>query len=388
MAFDTSMFLRGYNPAPIESRANALMRGLEVRNQQQGSALNALKLQAFQQAQVDELAKAQRQQAIEQAYRNALETPLQQAGAAGMTRPTPANAAAIGQMQPRFNPQRLAQELMPIAPMEAAKLLTPQAADLVSVGPGAALVDKRTGKPIYQAPFKPEGEKTPEALRTLAAIFGEGTPEYLAAARQLATKMTTNAPAVSVSYGTPISAINPQTGQTELVRPDNQGGMKFTGVKPAGDSDKPLTEGQAKAVVYASRMLSADQTLAELNRKGVFASVPGSRLPGVGGVVNAMSPADQQRLDQAKRDFINAVLRRESGAVIADSEFENADKQYFPQIGDSREVREQKARNRRVAIEGIRADVPKSKQGEVDRISGAGAPAAADDSDPLGLRRK
>jgi hypothetical protein len=79
---------------------------------------------------------------------------------------------------------------------------------------------------------------------------------------------------------------------------------------------------------------------------------------------------------------VNAVLRRESGAVISPEEFANAERQYFPQIGDSRPVIEQKARNRRAAIEGMRADVPKSRQGEVDRISGGGqaeqpaAPAA------------
>jgi len=35
--------------------------------------------------------------------------------------------------------------------------------------------------------------------------------------------------------------------------------------------------------------------------------------------------------EQAKKNFVNAVLRLESGAVISPSEFTNADKQYFPQ---------------------------------------------------------
>lgn len=61
-----------------------------------------------------------------------------------------------------------------------------------------------------------------------------------------------------------------------------------------------------------------------------------------------------QQFDQARRDFVNAILRRESGAVIADSEFENANKQYFPQPGDSAEVIAQKRRNRETAIEGVR----------------------------------
>ncbi len=53
-----------------------------------------------------------------------------------------------------------------------------------------------------------------------------------------------------------------------------------------------------------------------------------------------------KQVEQAQRDFINATLRRESGAAIADSEFENAQKQYFPQLGDTKEVVKQKQRNR------------------------------------------
>jgi hypothetical protein len=45
-----------------------------------------------------------------------------------------------------------------------------------------------------------------------------------------------------------------------------------------------------------------------------------------------------QKYDQAKADFINAQLRRESGAAIAQSEFSNADKQYFPVPGDTPDV--------------------------------------------------
>tara|TARA_R100001530_G_scaffold34938_1_gene27299 strand:+ start:2308 stop:2460 length:153 start_codon:yes stop_codon:yes gene_type:complete len=34
---------------------------------------------------------------------------------------------------------------------------------------------------------------------------------------------------------------------------------------------------------------------------------------------------------QTERDFVNAVLRRESGAAISGSEFRTARKQYLPQ---------------------------------------------------------
>lgn len=53
-----------------------------------------------------------------------------------------------------------------------------------------------------------------------------------------------------------------------------------------------------------------------------------------------------QQYDQAKRDFINATLRRESGATISDSEFSNANKQYFVQPWDTKETIKQKKANR------------------------------------------
>ena len=62
--------------------------------------------------------------------------------------------------------------------------------------------------------------------------------------------------------------------------------------------------------------------------------------------LNRFVPQDFQKFDQAKRDFINATLRRESGAAIAPSEFENAEIQYFPVPGDSKDVLEQKRKNR------------------------------------------
>lgn len=159
---------------------------------------------------------------------------------------------------------------------------------------------------------------------------------------------------------------DPRTGQVQPVL--NSQGQQIRGKT----GDKPLTEGQAKAVAFASRMENSEKVIQGLAKQGVNASVPGSRLPIVGDVISAAQPGERQQLDQAKRDFINAVLRRESGAVISDSEFSNAERQYFPQIGDSPEVIKQKERNRRVSIDGMRADVPQASQSKVDEISGAG----------------
>jgi len=135
---------------------------------------------------------------------------------------------------------------------------------------------------------------------------------------------------------------------------------------------KPLNEAQSKAALFGSRMTEANKILDTLGAEGTDTSIPGMRAGyGVGAVVNALSSPNQQSLMQAKRDFVNAVLRRESGAVIADSEFENAEKQYFPQIGDSDQVKAQKKANRETAMRGVLIDVPaKQRQALVDEITG------------------
>lgn len=128
---------------------------------------------------------------------------------------------------------------------------------------------------------------------------------------------------------------------------------------------KPPTEGQAKALMFGSRMAIADEVINELGKTGN--NLPNmtkqavESIPLVGnalgmGANKLLASEGQQRVEQAQRDFINAVLRRESGAAIADSEFDNARKQYFPQPGDTPAVLRQKAANRRTAIEGMKAE--------------------------------
>jgi hypothetical protein len=149
--------------------------------------------------------------------------------------------------------------------------------------------------------------------------------------------------------------------------PDATGEMILEAI-PGGPADpaikgpKPMTEAQGKAMLFGSRMQAANEILAGLEGKGVMTpsltKMAVEEVPLVGGALgmaaNVMvASPEQQQVEQAQRDFVNAVLRRESGAVIADSEFKNAAKQYFPQPGDDKNTREQKRKNRELAIRGI-----------------------------------
>lgn len=125
--------------------------------------------------------------------------------------------------------------------------------------------------------------------------------------------------------------------------------------------DKPMTEFQGKAALYGTRAAQSHRILEELedtiSLEGLATKQAASRIPIIGGIAgaagNAMLSKEQQKVEQAQRDFVNAVLRQESGAVIADTEFANAIKQYFPAPGDSKAVRDQKRANRMLAIKGF-----------------------------------
>lgn len=110
-------------------------------------------------------------------------------------------------------------------------------------------------------------------------------------------------------------------------------------------ADKPLNESQANALMYGKRMQAAIKILEDLESTNGTWDIKG------GDVLARINPKggseDFKKYEQAKRNFINAVLRKESGAAIGQDEFDSADKQYFPQIGDSEAVIKQKAANRR-----------------------------------------
>ena len=159
--------------------------------------------------------------------------------------------------------------------------------------------------------------------------------------------------------------VDQRTGEARPVTMDGQ---------PLGAKDKPLNDSQSKALLFGSRMQAANKVLADLEKTGTSASVPGSRTPIIGGIISAAQGANQQSLDQAKRDFMTAILRRESGASISPTEFDTADKQYFPQIGDSKQVIAQKAANRKLAIDGVLIEVPEKARGSLSNPSQQSGP--------------
>jgi len=115
---------------------------------------------------------------------------------------------------------------------------------------------------------------------------------------------------------------------------------------------KKMTEGQANANIYASRMENAEGIIDKNQNAGLSAKQ--QVLGGIPLVGNLLVNQEYQLLEQAQRDFINATLRKESGAVISAEDFANGTRQYFPQVGDTPATLAQKKRNREIATITIR----------------------------------
>ena len=177
-------------------------------------------------------------------------------------------------------------------------------------------------------------------------------------------------------------------GSKQLVRILKDGSAQavnipnVTGVNQAPNPFAPngkQTNDQANAALYGTRMANSHAIINGLENlnKGFQGQVAGTleNSPTVrdSTLFNNKIGPERQQLIQAKRDFLNATLRRESGAVISDSEFANGNRQYFPQPGDSDEVIAQKRANRIAAIKGIMGAATKQykpPQSFVDEVSG------------------
>lgn len=181
---------------------------------------------------------------------------------------------------------------------------------------------------------------------------------------------------IQVDTGTEIRFLDPVTRQPLNTIPKNVAGTAEQTAR-GGEAGK-FTDEQRKIAGFVTRMTNSEQILADpkvVQAATNLAQVSAGRIPVAG---NYMVSTEFQKFEQAKRDFVNALLRRESGAVINPDEFKNANIQYFPQPGDSPEVIAQKALNRKLAIEGLRVGAGPNYQ----QSTTSGGKAA----DPLGIR--
>lgn len=193
----------------------ALPMALGTYNQAQESAQQ----RAARQLQIDQAKRKQEQEKKDRELMMRFATAQYPLGATAMRPET---------MQPLpFDPLAVLREGgSPEVAQTLAALRAPKAP--IKVGTEDTLLDPQTFKPVYQG-----AGKQSDFERTLGKIFPPGSPQYQQAMQDWIRKQSTHQPAVQVNYGTPMPAINPKTGKVELMRPDNRGGMTFTGIEPA-----------------------------------------------------------------------------------------------------------------------------------------------------------
>lgn len=159
-------------------------------------------------------------------------------------------------------------------------------------------------------------------------------------------------------YRDPNSGIKPTSSMQEYEFARQQGydgtfQEYETGMKQAGATSIDFNQNQGVAAGFADRMAAANSILED---PALTAAQTDLWQQGLGKAPlfgNFMTSEQKKLADQAQRDFVNAILRRESGAVISPSEFENAAQQYFPQPGDTPAVIQQKSENRKIALQGV-----------------------------------
>lgn len=127
-----------------------------------------------------------------------------------------------------------------------------------------------------------------------------------------------------------------------------------------GSKGEKLTDGQRKAATFAERMREGDidylknREENEYDEEGYLQNARtwvGDALGNVNKTLGgAVRGEGYQRAEQAKKAFINAYLRKESGATISPTEFERYDEEFFPQPGDDPDTIEQKNRARQRVI--------------------------------------
>lgn len=144
-------------------------------------------------------------------------------------------------------------------------------------------------------------------------------------------------------------------------------------LRPA-PQEKPLTEFQGKSSTFGTRAAQSHNILNSLEETVNPLAVTASQKGGM--LTNWALAPETQKVAQAQTDFINAVLRQESGAAIGQSEFDNARRQYFPQAGDSPEVIAQKRSNRELVVKGFARQAGPAGR-DIAEVYNAGAPVLA-----------
>lgn len=118
-----------------------------------------------------------------------------------------------------------------------------------------------------------------------------------------------------------------------------------------------MTEGQSKDTVYVTR---ANGALPIIDQFGTALTNPVERAVegDQTGILRGMQTPEFQQAQQAGKEFLQAILRKDTGAAITAEEDAEYGVVYLPRPGDGPEVLEQKRVSRQRAVAAIEAGLP------------------------------
>lgn len=127
---------------------------------------------------------------------------------------------------------------------------------------------------------------------------------------------------------------------------------KLAGEKEKGDEKPPSAE-QLGSANFGRKAQDADAVIESIEGEGYDPSSYGRSardLPLVGALTRSQ---DDRKYIQAQKEFIAAILRKESGGAITPAEFSEYGAIYFPQAGDGKDVMAQKKAARKAASDNL-----------------------------------
>jgi hypothetical protein len=190
---------------------------------------------------------------------------------------------------------------------------------LVSIGPNGTVSE------LYAPPTEPEFRRaTPEEAAAYGATAGQFGPDGR------------------------FYPVDVPQGMT--IESDGQGGFRV--VQGAGAAAaKPFTEGQSKDVVYATRAKGALEVLEPIAENLTSLAGQVSSMDPTGIVRRRVQSPEFQVAQNAGNEFLQAILRKDTGAAITAGEQALYGETYLPRPGDGPEVlvAKQAARQRAVA---------------------------------------
>jgi hypothetical protein len=252
-----------------------------------------------------------------------------------------------------------------------------EAADIESKVQGAAVLYDRGDRQGFEAFLASSGldpAQFPfEQFPAIAATY-IGFADALKLGAQEAPEWQAATPEQAAAYGAQAGQYNTKTGKFDPINPPSgmaiettpDGGMRLVQGPGASSGSVKFTEGQGKDNVFVTRARGALQKLepvagaltSRMDRAADFVPF------GLGREVQGDS---FQVAQQAGDEYLQAILRKDTGAAITTQEQELYGKTYLPQPGDGPAVLRAKAEARVRAIKAIEAGMSPEQMVVVDR---------------------